>query len=95
MARYIVVALGALAAVPQLARAVPCVQFDNSWNLYAFGGDNDVKLGQNTTWASPSATTLTSTGRPPWTGNFTQCVLSAENAMYVFGADSSDLSVSN
>lgn len=30
--------------------AKPCVQFDASWNLYAFGGSEDVSLGQNTTW---------------------------------------------
>jgi hypothetical protein len=31
----------------------------------------------------------------PWTGNYTQCLLSQyNNAMYVFGADSSDVSVS-
>lgn len=32
------------------ANAKPCVQFDASWNLYAFGGTEDVSLGQNTTW---------------------------------------------
>ncbi|ODN80723.1 hypothetical protein L202_02885 [Cryptococcus amylolentus CBS 6039] len=75
------------------ANAVPCVQFDASWNLYAFGGDSDVKIGDNTTWSSPSTTTLTTSGRPPWTGNNTQCILSqTNNAMVVLGADSSDLS---
>lgn len=34
-----------------VVRAVPCVQFDTAWNLYAFGGSSDVNLGQNTTWA--------------------------------------------
>ncbi|KAJ9101629.1 hypothetical protein QFC20_005158 [Naganishia adeliensis] len=68
--------------------AKPCVQFDASWNLYAFGGSEDVSLGQNTTWGSPSASTLTTTGRPPWTGNNTQCFLSQyNNAMYVLNAD--------
>ncbi|ODO06328.1 hypothetical protein L198_01560 [Cryptococcus wingfieldii CBS 7118] len=75
------------------ANAVPCVQFDASWNLYAFGGDSDVRIGDNTTWSSPSTTTLTTSGRPPWTGNNTQCILSqTNNAMVVLGADSSDLS---
>lgn len=32
-------------------KAVPCVQFDSSWNLYAFGGDQDVMIGDNTTWS--------------------------------------------
>lgn len=31
--------------------AVTCVQFDSSWNLYAFGGDQDVKIGDNNTWS--------------------------------------------
>jgi hypothetical protein len=30
--------------------AKACVQFDAQWNLYAFGGSEDVSLGQNTTW---------------------------------------------
>ncbi|KAL7419792.1 hypothetical protein Q5752_005708 [Cryptotrichosporon argae] len=86
-------AAAAALALAHLAVAVPCVQFDTSWNLYAFGGSSDVNLGQNTTWSSPSAQTLTSTGRPPWTGNQTQCLLSQyNNAMYVFGADASDVS---
>ncbi|OXB33434.1 hypothetical protein LQV05_001839 [Cryptococcus neoformans] len=74
-------------------KAVPCVQFDSSWNLYAFGGDQDVMIGDNTTWSSPSTTPLSTSGRPPWTGNNTQCILSqTNNAMYVIGADSDDLS---
>ncbi|WVQ79164.1 hypothetical protein IAT38_001260 [Cryptococcus sp. DSM 104549] len=73
-------------------RAVPCVQFDASWNLYAFGGDSDVKIGDNSTWSSPSTTTLSTSGRPSWTGNNTQCILSqTNNAMYVLNGDS-DLS---
>ncbi|ADV25379.1 hypothetical protein I315_05247 [Cryptococcus gattii Ru294] len=73
--------------------AVTCVQFDSSWNLYAFGGDQDVKIGDNNTWSSPSTTPLSTTGRPPWTGNNTQCILSqTNNAMYVIGADSDNLS---
>lgn len=34
-----------------LAAAVPCVQFDTAWNLYAFGGTEDVNLGQASSWA--------------------------------------------
>jgi hypothetical protein len=41
-----------LAALPFIASAgaVPCVQFDASWNLYAFGGSEDVKLGGSGSW---------------------------------------------
>ncbi|GFZ42810.1 hypothetical protein JCM24511_00528 [Saitozyma sp. JCM 24511] len=46
--------LAALAALLlPLASAVPCVQFDTAWNLYAFGGSSDVNLGANTTWGYP------------------------------------------
>jgi hypothetical protein len=48
-------AVAALAALLRLASAVPCVQFDTSWNLYAFGGSSDVNLGANTTWSCESA----------------------------------------
>jgi len=34
-----------------LIAAVPCVQFDTSFNLYAFGGSQDVNLGQSSSWA--------------------------------------------
>ena len=110
-----------------LTLALPCVQFDATWNLYAFGGAQDVKLGMSSSWAckctsssfpvtclsstlhinlvhlacrsdafaAPSATPLSTDGRPPWTGNYSQCLLSQyNNAMYVLGGDSSDLSVS-
>lgn len=33
-----------------LASAMPCVQFDTAWNLYAFGGSEDVNLGQSSSW---------------------------------------------
>ncbi|KAK6907122.1 hypothetical protein I203_101111 [Kwoniella mangroviensis CBS 8507] len=82
-----------LTALTASVSAVPCVQFDSSWNLYAFGGSDDVKLGANTTWSSPSTSTLSSSGRPPWTGTNSQCILSqTNNALYVVGSDSSDLS---
>ncbi len=50
-------ALAALASAIVI-RAVPCVQFDTSWNLYTFGGSSDVMLGQNTSWACKSASPL-------------------------------------
>ncbi|OCF34632.1 hypothetical protein I316_03673 [Kwoniella heveanensis BCC8398] len=82
-----------LSAFALNVNAVPCVQFDASWNLYAFGGDQDVKLGSNSSWAQPSVSPLTTSGRPPWTGDNAQCILSqTNNAMYVVGGDSSDLS---
>lgn len=44
-----------LALVPLLfapaVRAGTCLSFDTAWNLYAFGGDNDVKLGASSAWA--------------------------------------------
>lgn len=41
----------AAALAPLAARAVPCVQFDTANNLYAFGGSQDVQLGQSSSWA--------------------------------------------
>ncbi|KAI9632354.1 uncharacterized protein MKK02DRAFT_40655 [Dioszegia hungarica] len=88
-----IASLALAALLPLLATAVPCVQFDTQWNLYAFGGSQDVNLGKSSSWAQPQVTPLTSTGRPPWTGNTTQCLLSQfNNAMYVVGADASDAS---
>ncbi|WWC60080.1 uncharacterized protein I303_102643 [Kwoniella dejecticola CBS 10117] len=82
-----------LTALTATVSAVPCVQFDSSWNLYAFGGSEDVKLGANTTWAQPQVSPLSTSGRPPWTGTNSQCILSqTNNALYVVGGDSSDLS---
>ncbi|CAK9786521.1 hypothetical protein CC85DRAFT_283117 [Cutaneotrichosporon oleaginosum] len=79
--------------LPALAAALPCVQFDASRNLYAFGGEQDVSLGASSAWSSPSPKPLSSEGRPPWNGNYSQCLLSQNsNAMYVLGADSSDAS---
>ena len=45
------------AALPLLGAgvgAVPCVQFDASWGLYAFGGSEDVKLGTSDSWGCTS-----------------------------------------
>ncbi|ORX36369.1 hypothetical protein BD324DRAFT_642541 [Kockovaella imperatae] len=82
-----------LSLIPSLVFAVPCVQFDTNWDLYAFGGNEDVKLGNSSSWSQPSVTPLSTSGRPPWTGQYTQCLQSQyNNAMYVLGADDSDLS---
>lgn len=35
---------------PALVNAATCVQFDTQWNLYAFGGSQDVSLGQSSSW---------------------------------------------
>lgn len=43
------------ALLPALAAAVPCVQFDFSYGLYAFGGEQDVALGAASTWACESS----------------------------------------
>ena len=37
-------------AAPALVNAATCVQFDTQWNLYAFGGSEDVGLGQSSSW---------------------------------------------
>ncbi|TXT11057.1 hypothetical protein VHUM_01808 [Vanrija humicola] len=86
------VAFLALAALlPALVAAVPCVQFDAQFNLYAFGGEQDVSLGPSSSWSSPTPKPLSTVGRPPWTGTNTQCLLSqSNNAVYVIGADASD-----
>lgn len=45
------VALLAIAALlPSLAAAATCVQFDAHFNLYAFGGAKDVKIGPSSSW---------------------------------------------
>jgi hypothetical protein len=45
------VGLLALAALlPTLASAAKCVQFDSDFNLYAFGGAKDVKIGPSSSW---------------------------------------------
>lgn len=90
-------ALGLAALLSPLAvldaSAKGCVAFDTSWNLYAFGGSSDVNLGQNTTWAQPQVKTLSTSGRPTWTGNNTLCLLSQyNNALVVLNADSSSAS---
>lgn len=39
---------------PALAAAIPCVQFDADYNLYAFGGEQDVALGASSAWSGES-----------------------------------------
>ncbi|KAF8656533.1 hypothetical protein AX16_002497 [Volvariella volvacea WC 439] len=69
-----------------------CVAFDVNWNLLAFGfGDKDYNAGTQDTWASGTATDITTSGRPPFNGPNVTCYLSQfTNAIYVLGADSSD-----
>ncbi|KAG6888942.1 hypothetical protein C0995_004797 [Termitomyces sp. Mi166 len=68
-----------------------CVAFDISWNLLAFGfNGKDYNAGTQDTWASGTATDITTSGRPPFDGSNTTCYLSQfTNAIYVLGADSS------
>ncbi|KAF9459134.1 hypothetical protein BDZ94DRAFT_1384292 [Collybia nuda] len=68
-----------------------CVAFDVSWNLLAFGfNGKDYSAGTQDSWASGTATDITTTGRPPFNGAHTSCYLSQfTNAIYVMGADTS------
>ncbi|KAG8889475.1 hypothetical protein FRB98_004160 [Tulasnella sp. 332] len=70
--------------------ATPCVVFDASWNLYAFGaqGSNDWNLGLQSSWAAGSVTAISKTNAPPFDGPNTQCFLSQfNNAIYVINGD--------
>jgi len=72
-------------------RASPCVAFDVSFNLYAFGlGGKDWTAGTQDTWASAkNATDITAAGRPPFDGANTSCYLAQFfNAIYVLNGDS-------
>jgi len=72
--------------------ASPCVAFDINWNLLAFGLDGkDWNAGTQDTWASGTATDITTTtGRPPFDGTNTTCFLSQyANAIYVTNGDKS------
>lgn len=58
-------ALTLAAVLPALTAAIPCVQFDSSFNLYAFGGEQDVALGASSAWACEyQPLTLAWTKRP-------------------------------
>jgi len=72
--------------------AKPCIAFDASWNLLAFGLDGkDWSAGTQDTWSgSGQATDITTSNRPPFNGN-TTCYLSQyTNAIYVLNGDSSN-----
>jgi len=77
---------------PLLVRASPCVAFDVSWNLLAFGLDGkDWNAATQDTWASGTATDITASGRPPFDGTNTTCFLSQfTNAIYVTNGDKSN-----
>jgi len=70
----------------------PCVAFDINNNLLTFGlGGKDLNAGTQDTWSSStSATDITASGRPPFTGSNTTCYLAQFfNAIYVLNGDSS------
>ncbi|GLB39264.1 hypothetical protein LshimejAT787_0604260 [Lyophyllum shimeji] len=68
-----------------------CIAFDIHWNLLAFGfGGKDYDAGAKDTWASGTATDITTSGRPPFDKANPTCYLAQYfNAIYVLGADSS------
>ncbi|KAI0264710.1 hypothetical protein BC834DRAFT_251962 [Gloeopeniophorella convolvens] len=86
--------LVALFASPAAVRASPCVTFDITWNLLAFGlNGKDWNAGTQDTWASGerTATDITASGRPPFDGANTTCFLSQfTNAIYVTNGDKSN-----
>jgi len=69
----------------------PCIAFDVHWNLLAFGfNGKDYDAGTRDTWASGTATDITTSGRPPFDKANPTCYLAQFfNAIYVIGADSS------
>jgi len=78
----------ALARFP--VRASPCLSFDTSFNLHAFGfNGKDWNAGTQNTWATATnATDITTTGRPPFDGSNTTCYLAQYfNAIYVLNGD--------
>lgn len=90
MARLLtLVSLLFLSVASQVA-ASPCVAFDADWNLYAFGfNGNDYNASSSSSWASGTATSVTTSGRPPFDGTNTTCYLSQfYNAIYVLNGDS-------
>ncbi|KAF8491886.1 hypothetical protein F5888DRAFT_1807154 [Russula emetica] len=72
-------------------RGSPCVAFDVTWNLLAFGLDGkDWNAGTQDTWANGTAADITASGRPPFDGTNTTCFLSQfTNAIYVTNGDKS------
>ncbi|KAH8928302.1 hypothetical protein BT69DRAFT_1329726 [Atractiella rhizophila] len=68
-----------------------CVVFDAESNLYVFGGSKDVNLGAAASWTSPTPKTLSTKGRPPFTGTSVSCFLSqSKDLIYILGADKSN-----
>jgi len=82
----------ALFVSPVAVRASPCVAFDTNWNLLAFGLDGkDWNATTQDTWASGTATDITTSGRPPFDGTNTTCYLSQfTDAIYVANGDKSN-----
>ncbi|KAJ7220509.1 hypothetical protein GGX14DRAFT_674937, partial [Mycena pura] len=84
-----------LSSAALVAAGSSCIAFDTSWNLLAFGfGGKDYNAGTSDQWGSGVAPAdITAQGRPPFDGNNTKCYLAEFfNAIYVLGADSSNLS---
>ncbi|KIK66162.1 hypothetical protein GYMLUDRAFT_38686 [Collybiopsis luxurians FD-317 M1] len=74
------------------AQATPCVAFDASFNLYAFGfNGKDYNAGTSDSWGSGTASDVTASGRPPFDASNTTCYLSQfYNAIYVLNGDNSN-----
>ncbi|KAJ7088587.1 hypothetical protein C8R44DRAFT_649419 [Mycena epipterygia] len=91
---FTLVTLFALSAPSAVLAGSSCIAFDTKWNLLAFGfNGKDYNAGTSDTWASGTATDITTTGRPPFDGTNTKCYLAEFfNAIYVLGADSSQAS---
>ncbi|KAK7678669.1 hypothetical protein QCA50_018250 [Cerrena zonata] len=81
-----------LLALPNTVFSSPCVTFDASFNLLAFGlNGKDWNAGTQDTWTSGSATDITASGRPPFDGTGTTCYLSQFfNAVYVLNGDAAN-----
>ncbi|KAF7303757.1 hypothetical protein MIND_00605300 [Mycena indigotica] len=89
--RLSLVTLLALVSAPTALAGSSCIAFDTAWNLLAFGfNGKDYNAGTSNTWASGSATDITTNGRPPFNGNDVKCYLAEFfNAIYIIGADTS------
>ncbi|KAJ4499407.1 hypothetical protein C8R41DRAFT_63085 [Lentinula lateritia] len=92
MARLLTLVSLLFFSVGSRVAASPCVAFDASWNLYAFGfNGKDYNAGTSDSWASGTASDVTASGRPPFDGANTTCYLSQfYNGIYVLNGDSSN-----
>ncbi|CCM00814.1 uncharacterized protein FIBRA_02856 [Fibroporia radiculosa] len=83
-----------LLVISQTVLSSPCVSFDSSFNLLAFGLDGkDWNAGTQESWANGTAADITANGRPPFDGVNTTCYLAQFfNAVYVLNGNSSDSS---